>query len=501
MAVSMFFPCLLTLSLLISFGRSIPANDACNAISESVPGQVYFPGDLGYTSETLKYWSVALRELRPVCIVMPTSASQVSAAVKILNQYPDVNFAVKSGGHDPNPGHSSIQDGVLIALREIRGTAYDAEKRLAFVKPGGEWNDVISVLDPMGVTLVGGRLGIVGIAGYLLQGGISFLSAQYGLACDSIVGWETVTANGSIVNVDAASQPDLAVAMRGSGNQFGIVTQFTIKTYPIGKVWGGSRVYAGDKQDEIFAALHRFIPYGHQEPKAAIIISDVIAVGKTSIILVFYFYDGPEPPSTGPFADFLKIIPTTTLTYTRSYADLLTANGAPAAIVTERASFRTFTIPYLPENPGIYAEISDKWHNITSHHFTNLLHLTSECSIDFQPMPSVVGQQSQRAGGNAMGLNGNDSDRILLEIQCLWASKEDDTTMYALSRDLTDWLESRLPGWEASGNEQYNPLFMNDATDDQNVTGSYRDYAKFKALQKSADPEGFFRVRAGGFKY
>ncbi|KAF2183270.1 FAD-binding domain-containing protein [Zopfia rhizophila CBS 207.26] len=497
----MFFSCLLTLSLLISFGRSAPANDACNAISEEVPGQVYFPGDVSYTSEILKYWSVALRELRPACVVMPTSASQVAAAVKILNQYPDVNFAVKSGGHDPNPGHSSIQDGVLIALREITGTTHDAQKKLAYVKPGGEWNDVIGTLDPMGVTVVGGRLGIVGIAGYLLQGGISFLSAQYGLACDSIVGWETVTANGSIVNVNAASQPDLAVAMRGSGSQFGIVTQFTIKAHPIGKVWGGSRVYTGDKQDEIFAALHRFIPYGHQDPKAAIIISDVIAVGKTSIILVFYFYDGPESPSTGPFADFLKIIPTTTLTYTQSYADLLTLNGAPAAIVTERASFRTFTIPYLPENPGIYAEISDKWHNITSFYFTSLLHLTSECSIDFQPMPSVVGQQSQAAGGNAMGLSGNDHDRVLLEIQCLWASKEDDETMYALSRDLTDWLESQLPGWEASGNEHYNPLFMNDATDDQNVTGSYRDHAKFKALQESADPEGFFRERAGGFKY
>jgi hypothetical protein len=37
----------------------------------------------------------------------------------------------------------------------------------------------------------------------------------------SIVGWETVMANGSVVNVDAASQPDLAVAMRGSGSQFG----------------------------------------------------------------------------------------------------------------------------------------------------------------------------------------------------------------------------------------------------------------------------------------
>lgn len=37
----------------------------------------------------------------------------------------------------------------------------------------------------------------------------------------SIVGWEMVTADGTIRNVDAAKEPDLAVALRGSGSQFG----------------------------------------------------------------------------------------------------------------------------------------------------------------------------------------------------------------------------------------------------------------------------------------
>jgi hypothetical protein len=35
------------------------------------------------------------------------------------------------------------------------------------------------------------------------------------------VGWETVTADGEIVNVDAEKDKELAVAMRGSGSQFG----------------------------------------------------------------------------------------------------------------------------------------------------------------------------------------------------------------------------------------------------------------------------------------
>ncbi|KAH8726619.1 hypothetical protein GQ44DRAFT_825615 [Phaeosphaeriaceae sp. PMI808] len=63
-----------------------------------------------------------------------------------------------------------------------------------------------------------------GVGGYLLQGGLSFLSAQYGFAVDSIVGWEAVMPDGSVVNVDAATEPDIAVAMRGSGSQSGWYT-------------------------------------------------------------------------------------------------------------------------------------------------------------------------------------------------------------------------------------------------------------------------------------
>ena len=132
---------------------------ACQEITAALPERVSFPGDIPYTSETLQYWSTALREIKPACIVHPHSAEEVAAAIQVLNKYPEVNFAAKSGGHDPNPGHGSVQDGVLIALREISGTTYDSKTNLAYVKPGGEWNDVIGALVPQGVAVVGGRLG------------------------------------------------------------------------------------------------------------------------------------------------------------------------------------------------------------------------------------------------------------------------------------------------------------------------------------------------------
>ncbi|KAI1080359.1 FAD-binding domain-containing protein [Whalleya microplaca] len=480
---------------------------ACSDIANDLPDRVEYPSDLEYHTETSKYWSAALREVEPACVVIPTSAPQVASVVQVLNRYSDVQFAVKSGGHDPNPGHATIEDGILISMSSITGATYDENTGLASVGPGGQWNDVIGDLEPHGVTVVGGRLGIVGVGGYLLQGGISFLSAQYGLAADNIVGWETVMANGSIANIDAAAHPDFAVAMRGSGSQFGIVTQFKIQAHPIAKVWGGYRLYDTVHEDDLYAALHHFVQAGAADPKAAIIHTNLIAVGGIKTHVVYYFYDGPELPEDVPFADYLKIPSLASFTSTQSYASLLAFNGASADLARGRMSFRTYTLPYIPSNPGMYAEIRNKWRAITLAHLANVLDLdpTSQCSADFQPFPSILAQRSAARGGNAMGLAADDPDRVILELQCMWAHSGDDAALRAMGREMTDWLDERVPEWlQAAGEEDkkyYLPLFMNDAAGDQNVTGSYRGYERFRALQREVDPEGLFRVRAGGFKY
>ncbi|KAJ3531910.1 hypothetical protein NM208_g372 [Fusarium decemcellulare] len=502
----MFFSRLSVVSLLPILAQADPSKStekACKEISKALPDRVDFPLSISYASESHEYWSTVLRDIKPACVVVPESAEDVSCAVKILNKYPDVHFTAKSGGHDPNPGHATVKDGVLISFSEMVGATYDKSKNLAYVKPGGEWNDVISDLYEDGVTIVGGRLGLVGVGGFLLQGGISFLSSQYGLAADNVVGWELVAANGTILDINAQDHPDLAVALRGSGSQFGIVTQYTVKAYPMGKVWGGLRIYTADKADAIFKALHEFVPYNNKEEKAAIILSDLVTVESIKAYIVFYFYQGEKPLTTGPFADFLGIDSLIDATGTKTYPELLKGNGIGASLLNSRISFRTTTIPYFPANPNVYAQISDKLKNITKEYFENPLNLLSQCSVDFQPFAGAIGKHSEERGGNAMGLRKGDPDRVLLELQCGWTDKQHDEIMPQFSRDLTDWIESKVPEWQGQeeSSDTYLPLFMNDAMADQNVTGSYRDYAKFKALQLEADPEGVLRTRTGGFKY
>lgn len=152
----------------------------------------------------------------------------------------------------------------------------------------------------------------------------------------------------------------------------------------------------------------------------------------------------------------------------------------------------------------MYAEISAKFTDLLKAYLPNPFHPITQCSLDFQPLNHVIGQRSQEAGGNAMGLSGSDPDRLILEIQCSWSLASDDELLKGIGRALTDWLATKVAEWLAEdpgAAASYLPLFMNDAAADQNVTGSYRDYAKFRALQTSVDPQGFFRSRGGGFVY
>lgn len=147
----------------------------------------------------------------------------------------------------------------------------------------------------------------------------------------------------------------------------------------------------------------------------------------------------------------------------------------------------------------MYSEISAKFQTLFKEHL-NPLRPTSQCSVDFQPFPSIIGQHSQERGGNAMGISGNDPDRLLLEIQCSWVLPNDDELFVGASQALVDWLEVKVPEW-TGGKDVYLPYLMNDAAGDQNVTGTYRDYAGFKALQLEMDPDRFWSERGGGLTY
>lgn len=101
--------------------------------------------------------------------MVPTSAEEVSAIVKVLGTNNET-FAVKSGGHNPNNYYASVKDGPLISTKGLKEVIYDKASNTVSVGPGNKWEDVHAALDGTGVTVVGGRIGNVGVGGYLLGG-------------------------------------------------------------------------------------------------------------------------------------------------------------------------------------------------------------------------------------------------------------------------------------------------------------------------------------------
>lgn len=115
--------------------------------------------DFDYLYAKDHYWSAANADSTPACVVFPTTAEEVSGIVSTLLKYPDVSFAVKSGGHNPNVGFSSVDGGVLISMTSLATTTISNDSLTADIGPGSRWGAVIDTLTPHNLTVVGGRIG------------------------------------------------------------------------------------------------------------------------------------------------------------------------------------------------------------------------------------------------------------------------------------------------------------------------------------------------------
>lgn len=102
--------------------------------------------------------------MKPSCQLYPKTAEEVASIVRVLGANNE-SFAIKSGGHSPNQGFASIAGGPLISTSKLNEVVYDEAKGTVRVGPGNDWEDVSKALDGTGVTVVGGRIGDVGVGG------------------------------------------------------------------------------------------------------------------------------------------------------------------------------------------------------------------------------------------------------------------------------------------------------------------------------------------------
>src|ERR1700748_417860 len=114
---------------------------------------------------------------------------------------------------------------------------------------------------------------------------------------------QVVTASGGILNVTASTDSDQFWALRGGGNNFGIVTRFAYRILYQGLMWGGQR-YA--LPSERAAGIKAYVNFGFNsslDPKAALIYVFGYAEGMF-LNAVSLEYADPVPTTPGIFSEF-----------------------------------------------------------------------------------------------------------------------------------------------------------------------------------------------------
>ncbi|QSS60388.1 FAD binding domain-containing protein, partial [Histoplasma capsulatum] len=257
----------------------------CRLVSEIFPQQVFLRSTPEYTEWRNLFWSQQQSESKPACILQPTSSRQVAIALLIARLW-NCPFAVKSGGHAAFAGASSITDGLTIDLQRLNTIQLASDKKSVRVGPGNRWIDVYKSLEPQSLTAIGGRVSDIGVGGLTLGVSKTLIFPHFSPSPSSrrwhfVLLGAVVIANGRILNVNKQSHPDLYWALRGGGNNFGIVTRFDLATYPVEELWAGSQIYVVDDRTRksLLAAVVKFADEWPSDPRAALICNFAYAQG------------------------------------------------------------------------------------------------------------------------------------------------------------------------------------------------------------------------------
>ncbi|RXZ39434.1 FAD-binding oxidoreductase, partial [Agromyces binzhouensis] len=147
-----------------------------------------------------------------------------------------------------------LADAILLRTHELRGVEVRPTQRIARVEPGVVWGDVVAATAPHGLAALAGSSHDVGVVGYTLGGGVSFLGRAHGLAANHVVAVELVTADGEFRRVDAQHDPELFWAVRGGGGDFGVVTALEFGLFEIEQVVAGALFFPIERTEEVLQA-------------------------------------------------------------------------------------------------------------------------------------------------------------------------------------------------------------------------------------------------------
>ncbi|KAK8057461.1 FAD binding domain-containing protein [Apiospora saccharicola] len=425
------------------------------------------------------YWSLGAR-LKPWAIVQPRNTDEVSRAVKAIVAVPGARFAIRSGGHMWVPGASNIADGVTIDLGRFKKTTYDPETKLASVEPGAKWNDVYPVVEKEG-----------GHGHGRPRGGLSFHNCRTGLACDSVVRYEVVLADGRVVEADKDNNADLFRALKGGGNNFGVVTRFDLETFPAKTCWGGFAMYSDEAGPALIDAYGDYMRQASEEPDGA--------------YMLFWTYE-----STRNEVSWMAVV-------------MQVDGGADSKLYQ-----RTLEVPsnFSQMGPTSIYKIASSikvpngkytaWRTLCYKNDDRVIHKTHERSAQLtqtirdlaptdakfslgyiiQPVLANIGKQSKAKNLDTMGLGSEEQDSVMFLIMAEFDTPE----LHAAAAPHIAAAFGDIEAFAAGLGAGTRWLYLNYSGPDQRPFASYGEEVVGRLREVSAkyDPEGVFQTRVPG---
>jgi hypothetical protein len=207
-----------------------------------IAGRVATPSDADW-DEVRPGWQLTA-DLNPSAIAFVESAEDVVETVRFAAAN-GLRISGQGTGHGAAP-LAPLDDTSLIRTSGMRGVEVDPDARTARVEAGVLSVELGEAANAHGLSFLPGSSPDVGVIGYTLGGGLSWLGRKYGFACNQVRAIDLVTADGEPRTVDAETEPDLFWAMRGGGGGYAIVTALQVDLVPVAEVYGGVLIFPAE---------------------------------------------------------------------------------------------------------------------------------------------------------------------------------------------------------------------------------------------------------------
>jgi FAD/FMN-containing dehydrogenase len=260
-----------------------------DALRSQLRGEILTPTSPEYDIAR-RLWN-GMIDRTPAAIVRCKSSEDVAAAVRFAASeelYP----AIRAGGHNV-AGLASVDGGLVIDVSPMKRIAVDPVARTATSDAGLTWGEFDAATQAFGLATTGGINSTTGIAGLTLGGGIGWLMGRCGLSCDTTIAYSLINADGDLVTASAEEHPDLFWALKGGGGNFGVVTSFTYRLWPVSTVISGMILHPFARAREVLRHYRDFV-MGDVPDELTIYAAALTSPDGVPLIAVIPAYSGPD---------------------------------------------------------------------------------------------------------------------------------------------------------------------------------------------------------------